>query len=156
MVEMDIRNYKFNKLIGRGVKEREREKLIQKYCNVDWDGAIDYFSGKRILRDSRSSRENKITTLSLRLANRISDELGIEVFPIIERTWAKRLLKSDGAFIWTMLRKGECGHGISDFGSGSSANECACKKNTISLYTGWGDKEVVVNDAPSATYREQR
>ena len=59
------------------------------------------------------------TDLSLKLAKRIKEELGIEVEPIINRTYSGSIQRSGGAWSWFMYRTDRAG----DVGSVSPATE---------------------------------
>jgi len=55
------------------------------------------------------SKMKKPSKLSLKLARRIKEEFGVEVEPIINRTYSGPIEKSRGAWSWVMYRIDEGG-----------------------------------------------
>ena len=64
-------------------------------------------------------KNKKPSKLALKLAKRIEEELGIEVEPIIHRTYAGYIERSCGAWSWWMLGT----EGIRDVGSQDTATK---------------------------------
>ena len=74
----------------------------------------------------KSRMKNKPSKLSLKLAERIKRELGIEVEPIIYRTYSGYIERSCAAWSWWMPRTHKSG--IGDVGSQDTATKVATAK----------------------------
>ena len=85
----------------------------------------------------------KPTKLALRLAKRIKEELGIEVEPIIHRSYAGHIERSCGAWSWWMFRTNK--GGIGDIGSQDTATKVVKSKKWDTIVQG-PQCEIIVPD----------
>lgn len=109
------------KIFFNNYKGKDKEELITKYDTEDWKR---FYSG---LNENSKMGKLRVTNLSVKLAIKIEEELNIEVFPIIQRTYAGYWQRSSGAWLWSMSTKS------SDVGSGSKATECIKKDKKLGI-----------------------
>ena len=83
----------------------------------------------------------KITKNSILLSQKILEQTGILVYPIIFRTYASQNMLKQGAFSWTMYKKN-----MQEVGSIDTVKTCLKKNNKLFVDTSWKDVEIIAEE----------
>ena len=132
--------YRIRKLFSRALKyalsdskeESQVKEFFRTYEIPKWQNVIEYYMKFSHRKDM------KISSNSLRLAKRLKKDLDLEVFPIIERTYAKFWMKSSGSFSFVM-RNELC----FDVGFTDTMGDLLSKKNKLEYCDFGGGAEIV-------------
>ena len=108
-----------------------------KSLNNDWVNSFDLEEWKEVI-SFIDNKGLKITNNSIKLSQKIYDDTGYAVFPVIYRTYAGWRLLAGGAFSWTMFLRNR-----NTVGSCYTVKDCLHKENKLFVDKSWKDIELV-------------
>ncbi len=123
------------------------EQIVQKYNNDHWDKAIKFIFTHTHRRAHK--KDPVISTVAIKIAERLNTEFRIEVFPIIFRTYAGHWMRTDGTYSWYMIDI----HAQA-IGSQQRAKKFAVKRNRVEFYYWRGDAELDIYEPGEPGYEE--
>lgn len=108
-----------------------------KSLNNEWVNSFDLEEWKEVI-EFIDNKGLKITTNSIKLSQKIFEETGYKVFPVVYRTYAGRNLLMGGAFSWTMFLRNR-----NTVGSCYTVKDCLHKENKLFVDKSWKDIELI-------------
>lgn len=105
-----------------------------------WFNSFDEKEWREVI-DFLKLKGQKVTKNSILLSQKIYEETGILVYPIIYRTYASRGMLANGAFSWTMYKQN-----MQEVGSIDTVKTCLNKSKKLVVSTSWKDIEIFAED----------
>ena len=115
-----------------------RQWVSSIYKGEEWEPVISDL--RRIKNDGHRQRNCIVTAMAVRLAIKIRNDTKYFVFPVIERTYAGKHMRSAGAFLWTM----RIDQYPSEIGSCYTVKELLETNKRLYISTSWNDLELLI------------
>ena len=135
-----IRISKIKGLFCRSLSRAEIDYVLDRFATENWSDVIDFLYREHV---AFGKKRTVISSMGIKLSRKLLDELGIDVFPIVMRTYAKRILKGEGAFVWTMLEPCMI---FENVGGCWQASNYVKKGVKLSCSTSWEDNEIFFDE----------
>ena len=105
--------------------------FIEQFNSVEWLEIKNLVDRKHL----------KMTKNSILLSQKILEQTGILVYPVIFRTYASQNMLKQCAFSWTMYKKN-----MQEVGSIDTVKTCLKKSNRLFVDTSWKDIEIIAEE----------
>jgi len=129
---MDSENWILKKIFLCYYEGAYKQDIITKYSKPEWERVISYIN--------ESYSRAKISTMAIKLSNKLKEEFDIDVFPVIRRTYAGHWQRSAGVWTWYMY---DINLGM--VGSQFRASECALKKTKLYMSGGYLETHIDID-----------